>query len=68
MTSITMRPGVRYQMKVSFEVPHNVTLAEVKDFMEDWLQSGGGCRHPNDPLFDSLQDVKITLLRKSTNV
>jgi len=64
MPSMTLRPGKRYIMRVSFEVPRSVTLGEVKDFVEDWLQGGGGCRHPDDPLFDSLQDVKITLIRK----
>ena len=65
MASMILRPGIPYTMRVSFTVPHSVTIGEVKDFIEDWLQGGGGCRHPDDPLFDSLQDVKTALVRRS---
>jgi hypothetical protein len=44
---------------IEFEAPHNVSKEEVMDFITSWLESGGGCRHPNDPLFDSLAEVKF---------
>ena len=46
-----LRPGRRHAVTVSFDVPCDVDLADVKEFIIDQLESGGGCRPPNDPLF-----------------
>jgi len=51
-------------MSIDFEVHRKVDLNDVKDFIVEWLEGGGGCRHPDDPLFDSLKNVKPILNRK----
>jgi hypothetical protein len=52
------RPTMR--VLVEFEPPAGVSFAEVRDFIIDWLESGGGNRHPNDPLFYSLRNVRVS--------
>jgi hypothetical protein len=52
-------------MRVSFDVPREVDLNYLKEFIRTALQSMGGCRHPDDPLFHSLDNVTATLIRKS---
>lgn len=59
-----LRPGRRHTMTVSFEVHRDVDLSDVKDFIVEWLEGGGGCRHPDDPLFNSLDGVRVSLRRE----
>lgn len=44
---------------IEFDPPPQATYTEIKEFIIEWLESGGGCRHPKDPLFHSLKNVKV---------
>lgn len=53
-------------MKVRFivevELPHRVTLEEMRQYIEDEVKAGVGQLHPADPLFDLDRDsVKVTI-------
>lgn len=49
----------RLKTSIEFDAPAGASMGEIRDFIEDWLSSGGGCRHPNDPLLNSLSDIKV---------
>lgn len=53
----------RVTFRVSADVPNGATMADIKDFIREWLQSGGGCRHPEDPLFNSLENVTVATIK-----
>lgn len=48
-------------LKVFAYVPVNVTEAELAGYIMDALESNGGSRHPEDPLFHSfsVQSVRM---------
>lgn len=50
----------RMMVLLEFDRPKNVPFADIRDFIIEWLEGGGGCRHPDDPLFDSLPNVKVS--------
>ncbi len=52
---------MRYQIIVEFSLPHEIrgSTREFREFVEDALESWGGQRHPDDWLFNSLQNVKV---------
>ena len=50
----------RIQLMIEFEVPPRVSFAELRDFIITELESGGGNRHPSDPLFHSLENVHVS--------
>jgi hypothetical protein len=50
---------------ITYDAPEGSTKADVEYYIVSELQSSGGCRHPEDPLFDSLKDVKILYHRKA---
>lgn len=52
------RPKMR--VLVEFDPPAGASFADIRDFITDWLESGGGNRHPNDPLFHSLSNVRVS--------
>jgi len=45
---------------LEFVPPAGVTFPEIRDFIVEWLESGGGSRHPDDPLFHSLGEVRVS--------
>lgn len=47
-------------------VPRGVTMPELKDFAKDALSTMGGCRHPDDLLFHSIELNSITATRAAT--
>lgn len=47
---------------IEFEVPNNAPKADVEAFFSE-LESAGGCREANDPLFESFSHVKVVSLR-----
>jgi hypothetical protein len=61
--------GGRYQATITFDMPApKPTLKYLNEFIKEALESAGGCRHPDDPLFHSLGQVTvgtITQHRKS---
>jgi len=54
---------MRYKVLVEFECADSATEGEIISFIEEELSAGGGNRHPADPLFNSLQNVQITLYK-----
>ncbi len=42
-------------------VPRGVPAAELRAFICDALETWGGQRHPDDPVFCSLDSVRVTL-------
>lgn len=56
---------MKKMMIITYEAPTGVTKAEVENFVISELQSAGGCRHPEDPLFESLSNVKVIYNRKA---
>lgn len=59
-----MSPGKKYRAEIEFEVPQETGNREVRGSISEWLGSGGGCRHPDDSLFDSLQRVRIISIKE----
>jgi hypothetical protein len=45
---------VRY-LQVLVEVPADVPIWAARTYIESELRAAGGCRHPEDPLFEGLQ-------------
>jgi hypothetical protein len=50
----------KMRLMIEFDPPAGTSFPEIRDFIIDWLESGGGNRHPNDPLFHSLANVKVS--------
>lgn len=49
----------RTMLMISFKRP-GVSHTELRDFIIKALESAGGNRHPDDPLFESLEDVRVS--------
>lgn len=45
---------------ISFKKPAGVSAVELRNFIILALETSGGCRHPDDPLFNSLRDVRVS--------
>lgn len=43
----------------------NVSVEELAKFVEDALSCMGGCRHPNDPLFNSINVKSVRIGRQT---
>lgn len=56
---------MKKMMIITYEAPEGSTKVDVEQYVITELQSSGGCRHPDDHLFDSLKDVKIIYHRKA---
>lgn len=56
----------RVSTTLAFDVDDAVTLSELRKYIKDALETWGGQRHPNDPLFDSLSNVRIVTFEKAT--
>jgi hypothetical protein len=54
-----MKKNQRYTLQVSFGVEETISFEAVKYFIEDALETWGGQRHPDDPLFGSLKNVSV---------
>lgn len=54
----------RMKLILEFDRVQGASYGVVKDYIETELAGAGGCRHPQDPLFDSLQNIKVTLYRQ----
>lgn len=50
---------------LTYEMPEGANKPDVEHFITSELQHAGGCKHPEDPLFNSLKDVKIIYHRKA---
>lgn len=50
---------------LTYEMPEGATKPEVEAYVVSELQSAGGCRDPEDPLFNSLKDIKLLYHRKA---
>ncbi len=50
---------MKFSTTIEFEVDNRVSKSELRNFIIEWLSSGGGCRSPDDLLFDSLQRIKV---------
>ena len=46
------------------KTPPDVPDEDIAGFIIDWLETGGGCRHPDDPLFDSLSVYSVKIRNK----
>jgi hypothetical protein len=44
---------------VTFECEDSVSKSELREFIKDALATWGGQRHPNDHLFDSLDNIAV---------
>jgi hypothetical protein len=61
--------GVREMMaKIHFHRPLDTTVEEIAEFINDALTSWGGQKHPEDPLFGSLQLTDLTVHGKRFEV
>lgn len=47
------------RITISCKIPELAKQQDVIDFIEDALRWAGGCRPTEDPMFDSLSDVKV---------
>lgn len=50
----------RMTLVIDFEKPKNVSHSELRAFIIDTLEAWGGQKHPDDPLFGSLIDVRVS--------
>lgn len=50
------------QIIINYEMPEGATRDDIAEFVLDALQTWGGQRHPDDPLFGSLRG-KINSLK-----
>lgn len=63
---MAQRQGTRHYIVVlEFEASNRASYPQVRDFITQELESGGGNRHPDDPLFDSLENVRVSRPIKS---
>lgn len=51
---------VRRSVVVTFDHERAATKAEIEEFIVEALRTWGGQRHPDDPLFHSLERVRVT--------
>ena len=56
----------RMTVEISFEMPQGATSDDVLDYIVTELSCAGGSRHPSDPLFNSLSDVKVKVKRNTS--
>lgn len=49
----------RIRCALEFVAPDGVSREEIEGYIIDELQSSGGNRHPSDPLFGSLAEVRV---------
>jgi hypothetical protein len=49
---------------ITFTVDPRATKTDIRDFIKDTLESFGGAKHSEDPLFDSLGHVSVGVLQK----
>jgi len=69
-----MRPdrdhlGGRVSVTITFDMPTYPPLAgDLRSFIKDALESWGGQRHPDDPLFHSLGQVTVHAFEKSRKI
>lgn len=54
----------QYVATIIFKAPAEATQKDIIAFFNE-LQSAGGCRSPEDPLFESFSDVKVKALVRS---
>lgn len=59
-----MNAGTRHTLELSFELNERVSFEAVKEFIIDALECWGGQRHPDDPLFGSLEKVRVKKVPK----
>jgi hypothetical protein len=45
---------------IEFDPPVGADFADIRDFITTELECSGGNRHPDDPLFHSLQNVHVS--------
>lgn len=55
----------KMMMIITYDMPEGATKADVEQYVISELQASGGCRHPEDHLFDSLKTVKLIYHRKA---
>lgn len=53
------RHVVRF-VNVVVAIPDDVRVADAKEYIQMELKAAGGCRRPEDPLFEGLEVVQIT--------
>jgi hypothetical protein len=50
----------KMRLMIEFEAPCGAEFSDIREFIVEWLESGGGNRDPHDPLFHSLGDVRVS--------
>jgi hypothetical protein len=64
----TEHQGGRFQMIVEFDMPTCALRSDLRIFVKDALETWGGQRHPDDPLFSSLGQVTVkSISRKKSD-
>jgi hypothetical protein len=56
----------RRAVTVTFDDVSQATASEIADFIRDALSWAGGCRHPDDPMFSSLSNVAVRIIKTPT--
>jgi len=47
-------------IEIELDVYNSVEEREMVEFIQSSILSGGGSRHPDDPMFDNAFDVDVT--------
>lgn len=57
--------GGRFECMIKFDMPSTMPgHIDVREFIKEWLECGGGSRHPDDPLFHSLGQVTVSGIKR----
>jgi hypothetical protein len=49
----------KHVVQIAFEAPDDADRPLIREFIEEALSTWGGQRHFDDPLFNSLENVKV---------
>lgn len=50
----------KMRLMIEFDAPCGAGFSDIREFITSWLESGGGERRPDDPLFHSLGNVHVS--------
>jgi hypothetical protein len=52
------------QLTIRLRLRRPINKRDLKAHVKDAVESWGGCRHPDDPLFDGIAKATVTIMRE----
>jgi hypothetical protein len=56
----------KHVVQIAFEAPDDADRSSIREFIQDALSTWGGQRQYDDPLFNSLENVKVQFKNRRT--